>query len=182
MLAAGVVLMTGCYATFSPESGRREIVRQTGMEPRDTFEFQLEGATMSLAKTMVSKVAGGQTDFGGLDRVDVAVYELPAGKQVDLGKIPSRGWDRMINTREGDSSFMVLVRTNGDTLADMVVMAQGSKQLLYGRLKGRLSRDLPGTLQKAMRATGIEGLKDRIISISPEDEESPKEPPPREAK
>ena len=167
VLAAAVVLMTGCYATFSPESGRREILRQTGMEPRDTFEFQLEGATMSLAKTMVSKVAGEQVNFGGLDRIDLAVYELPSGKQIDFARVPCRGWDKLINTREGDKSFMVLVRTNGETLADMVVMAQGQKQVLYGRLKGTLSRDLPGTLQKVMSATGIEGLKDRIISLSP---------------
>jgi hypothetical protein len=182
-LAVALVFNVGCCTKFSSEWGRREIRRQTGVQPRNSFEFQLEEATMNLAKTVVSKVAGEPVNFGGLTRIDVAVYKLPPGRRLDFDRISHRGWDKLISTHEEKSNIMILVRTNGDRLADLVVMAQGEEQVLYGRLKGNLSPDLPSTLQSVLQATGLKGLKEHLLSEAPAP--APRranEPPPAEKK
>lgn len=158
----------GCYRPFSPEQVRHEIERQTGAEPKSSFEFKLGGATMKLAKVVASKASGEPVNFGGLTRIDLAVFELPPAKRVDFNSMRIWGWDKLIETQEGELSLMVLVRTNGKTLGDLVLVAQGRDQVLYGRLKGRLDPNLPTALQKVLRATGLQGLKERILSAAGE--------------
>ncbi len=168
LAALALLCAAGCYRPFSPEQVRHEIERQTGAEPRSSFEFKLGGATMKLAKAVASKATGEPANFGGLTRIDLAVFELPQGKSVDFGAMKIWGWDRLIETKEGDRALMVLVRTNGETLGDMVLVAQGRDQVLYGRLKGKLDPKLPSALQKVLSATGLQGLKEHILSAAGE--------------
>jgi len=164
-LLAGALLGTaGCHTQFDPQWGRQEIKRQTGVEAEDTFEFKMEGATMKLAKVAASQVAGEPVNLGGLSRIHLAIYELPAGGQLAFDKMRIRGWDRVIQTREGGFGLLVLVRTKGDTLDDLVVFAQGENQLLYGRQKGKLDPSLPAALQGVLRTAGLQGLKQRFLS------------------
>jgi hypothetical protein len=173
-LAVILLATAGCHTQFSPQWGRHEIERQTGAKPKDSFEFKLEGATMRLAKVVVSRAAGEPVNFGGLTRIDLAVYELPPGRHLDFDSMRLRGWDKFIQTQEGKFNLLVLVRTNGDTLVDLVLFAQGEDQLLYGRQQGNLAPDLPSTLQRVLRATGLQGLKEHLLSSA----EDNKDPPP----
>jgi hypothetical protein len=166
-LAILMLAMTGCYAPFNPQWGRHEIMRQTGAEPGDAFEFNMGEATMKLAKSVVSSVAGESVNFGGIDRIDVAVYELPQGRHLDFNTIGCRGWEKLINTQGDKSALMILVRSNGDSLRDVVVVAQGEEQLLYGHLKGTLNPGLPSDLQGVLDKKGLQGLKDKILSEAP---------------
>ena len=161
---AAALLGAACYRPFSPEIVRKEIVRQTGAEPSSSFEFKLGGATMRLAKAVVSKAAGEPIRFGGLTRVDLAVFEVPPEKEVDFGRLRLWGWDRVIQTRKEGRSLLVLVRTDGKNLGDLVLVAQGEGQVLYGRLKGQLDPGLPTALQRALESTGLKGLREHLLS------------------
>jgi hypothetical protein len=172
---AMILLATaGCHTQFSPPWVRHEIARQTGAKPKDSFELKLDGATMKLARAAASRAAGESVNFGGLTRIDLAVYELPPDRHLDFDSMHLRGWDKLIRTQEGGFNLLVLVRTSGDTLGDLVVFAQGAGQLLYGRQKGNLAPDLPSTLQRALRATGLQGLKEHLLSAA----EGQRHPPP----
>ncbi|MEN6427816.1 MAG: hypothetical protein ABFE13_20875 [Phycisphaerales bacterium] len=165
VLLAGILLATaGCSTQFSPQWGRHEIERQTGATPENSFDFKLEGTTMKLAKVAASRAAGEPVNLKGLSRIHLAIYELPTGGQLVFDRMRIRGWDRVIRTQEGKFGLLVLVRTNGATLGDLVVFAQGEGQLLYGRQKGNLAPDLPSTLQRVLRATGLQGLKGHFLS------------------
>ncbi len=177
-LVVVLVALAGCYRPFSPEQVRKEIVRQTGSEPQTSFEFKLGGATMRLAKAGVSKAAGEPITFGGVTRIDLAVFDLPQGKSLDLSRMKLWGWDKVIQTRDGKRAFMVLVRTNGETLGDLVVVAEGEEQVLYGRLKGKLDRNLPTALQRALQATGLKGLKEHFLSAIQEESGGDTKPAP----
>lgn len=181
-LVLTLLALGGCYRPFSPEQVRKEIVRQTGSDPQTSFELKLGGATMRLAKAVVSRAAGEPITFGGLTRIDLAIFDLPPGRRMDLSRIRLWGWDRMIQTQDGKRALMVLVRTNGETLGDLVVVAEGEDQVLYGRLKGKLDRNLPSALQRALQATGLKGLKEHFLSAIREEggEPSPggSKPPP----
>jgi|WetSurMetagenome_2_1015567.scaffolds.fasta_scaffold53488_2 hypothetical protein len=176
LLAILLFSSVGCYAPFSPEKVRAEIVRQTGQEPQTSFEFKLGGATMKLAKTVASKATGEPVNFGGLTRIELAVFEVPQGKPLDLTRLSSWGWDTLIKTRDGQRSFTVFVRTNGETLGDLVLVAEGEQQVLYGRLKGKLDRNLPSVLERALRGTGLKGLKDQLLDATRE-QPAPQGPP-----
>jgi len=161
VLVAAMVGTAGCATQFSPQWGRREIQRQTGAAPGDSFEFKLEGATMSLAQAVVSRAAG---ESIGLSRIHLAIYDLPAGGHVDFDRMRIKGWDKVVRAREGGFGLLVLVRTKGSTLADLVVFAQGENQLLYGRQKGRLDSSLPSAIQRTLRTAGLQGLKEQFLS------------------
>jgi hypothetical protein len=152
-----------CYRPFSPEQVRREIVRQTGAEPETSFEFKLGGATMRLAKTVASRATGEPVTFGGLTRIDLAVFEAPAGKELDFSRIRVWGWDKVVQGREGGHNLLILVRTNGKTLGDLVLVAQGEREVVYGRLKGRLDPRLPAALEGVLKSGGLRGLRDRLL-------------------
>jgi hypothetical protein len=154
----------GCYTPFSPTWVRNEIERQTGATIQSSFEFRLEGATMKLAKIAASRAAGEPVDFGGLTRVHLAVYELPAGRRMGFGSMQFRGWDKLVEAQQDKFNFMMLVRTKGDALGDLVLMVQGANQILYGRMEGTLPPNLPSTLQTSLGAGGIQSLRERILS------------------
>lgn len=171
LLGVAMLGTAGCATEFSPQWGRQEIKRQTGVEPQDSFEFKLEGAMMKFAKTAASRAAGEPVNLRWLSRLHLAIYDLPAGRRVDFADMRFTGWDRLLQTQEGGFGLLVLVRPKGDTLGDLVVFAQGEDQLLYGRQKGRLDPDLPSTIERALRATGLQGLKQQFLSSTQDGEE-----------
>ncbi len=178
LLLALLTPLLACYTRFSPERVRAEIVRQTGQEPQTSFEFSLGGATMKLAKTVVSKATGEPMNFGGLTRIELAVFDVPQGKALDFTRMPVHGWDTLIKTRDQNRSLTIFVRTNGETLGDLVIIADGERQVLYGRLKGRLDRNLPSALERALRATGLQGLKEHLLDAT---RDEPGRPPLQQA-
>lgn len=172
-VAAVLLLTSGCYTPFSPQWARHEIERQTGAPPRDSFEFQLDGATMSLAKLAASRAGGEGGYLAGLTRIDLAVFELPSGGPLDLGRMPQKGWDKILQAREGPFNLLVLARTGGRSLRDLAVFAQGENQLLYGRQKGSLAPDLPSTLQSVLQTAGLAGLKEHLLSAAQDSQPPP---------
>jgi hypothetical protein len=171
VLGVAMLGSAGCATQFSPQWGRQEIQRQTGAQPQDSFEFKLEGVTMKFAKAVASRAAGESINLGRLSRVHLAIYDLPGGRRVDFADMRFTGWDKLLQTREGSFGLLVLVRTKGDSLGDLVVFAQGENQLLYGRQKGRLDPDLPSTIQSVLRTTGLQGLKQQFLSSTRDSEE-----------
>jgi hypothetical protein len=172
LLAVALLATAGCATQFSPQWTRQEIERQTGAEPQDSFEFKLEGATLRLAQAAASRAGGESVNLGWLSRVHLAIYDLPAGRRVEFDEMRFTGWDKLIQTQEGNFGLLVLVRPQGDTLGDLAVFVQGGNQLLYGRQKGRLDPALPSTIQRVLRTTGLQGLKERFLS-STQNTESP---------
>ncbi len=158
-----LILFAGCYAPFSPERGRLEIEKQIGAKLTDSFEFKLDRTTMKLVKSAASKIADEDVTFFGIERIDLAVYELPAGKRVDFRKIERRGWDTLLDKKSKTVDLMILVRRGGKNLSDMVVMAQGNQKVLYGRLKGKISSNIKDALEKTAEEKGIEGLQKKLV-------------------
>lgn len=174
-LGVPLALLAGaaCATAFSPATIRDEIVRQTGQDPRRAFEFTLGPTTMSLARAVVGG-AGSETEglpLAGLDALELAAFEAPpaalAGGGLDFTRMPIRGWEPVVKTRDGARSALVLVRGGrDDSIGDLVLVAAGEKQVLYARLKGRLNRQLPEALADAVKTGGTEGVKDALISLS----------------
>ncbi len=174
LLLPGLLLAAAACATaFSPARIRDEIVHQTGQDPRRAFEFTLGPTTLSLARAVLGGAAaeGGGLPLAGLDALELAVYDAPpaaaASAELDFTRMPIRGWEPVVKTRDGARSALVLVRgERADAIGDLVLVASGERQVLYARLKGRLSRTLPEALAEAVKSGGTEGVKDALMSLS----------------
>ena len=165
----GLLAIAACATSFSPATIRNEIARQSGQDPQRVFEFTLGPTTMSLARAVLGGAAkdGAGLPLAGLDALELAVYDAPAGAGVDFTRMPITGWEPVVKTRDGARSALVLVRgEQGDTIGDLVLVAGGDRQVLYARLRGTLSRRLPEALAEAVRTGGTEGVKDELMSLT----------------
>jgi len=165
-LVAGL-LAPGCATTFSPEAIRSEIVRQTGSDPQRAFEVRLGRVTLALARQAVGPAADGSLPLGGLTRFELAVYDVPAaGRDLDFTRMAVHGWEPTVRARTSSGSTLVLVRSAGDALGDVVLVAADSDRALYARLAGRLSQDLPAALGRAVADRGPDGVRRELMSLT----------------
>jgi len=164
------LVASGCATSFSPDVIRSEIARQTGADPQRAFELNLGPLTMAMTKSLL---AGGTTDgalpLEGLDALELAVYEVPAtGVTLDFMRMPVVGWEPVVRNKTPTGSALVLVRFQGDTISDLVLIGAGEKQAIYARLRGRLSRGLPAALGEAVEQHGTDGVKSQLMSLADE--------------
>ena len=159
-----------CATSFSPRTIRDEIARQTGQDPQTAFEFTLGRPTMALAKALMGGVQSeGPLPFAGLTSFELAVYGVPqSGADLDFTRMPVRGWDPVVKARKAPNSAFVLIRPTGDAIGDLVLVAGGTEQVLYARLRGRLSRELPEALGQAVTEGGPDSVKRQLMAIPEE--------------
>lgn len=165
---APVLVGLACATSFSPQVIRSEIARQTGADPPRAFELNLGRVTMALAREVLGPKADGSLPLAGLSRFELAVYGLPAaGHDLDFTRMAVRGWEPTVRSKTPTGSTLVLVRASGDSIADLVLVAADADQVLYARLAGRLSRELPQALGEAVASRGADGVRQELMSLSP---------------
>jgi len=164
----------GCATRFSPGKVRNEIVRQRGVDPQRSFEFNLGRFTTFMLKSALT-TEGGDVPFAGLREIQLSVYETPEhdGPAIDVTLFAVRGWEPVIRARDERRSIMILVRSPGrlpwsdsdGTIGDLVVVGAGPRKVVYGRLQGTLSRELPSQLGDLFREGGPEEVMDLLSSV-----------------
>lgn len=162
LLAA--LLPAGCATNFSPELMRSEIRSQRGEDPLAALELNFGRFTTLMIKTALAG-DDGELPFAGLERLQLAVYELPSasGPALDVTRIPVTGWEPVVRAHDEARSGMVLIRQRGDRVGDLVVVGAGPKKIVYGRLRGALSRELPARMGNVLRDGGPDEVQ-RILS------------------
>ncbi len=166
ILVSGL-LAPGCATTFSPAAIRSEIARQTGSDPQRAFEVSLGRVTLALARKAVGPAADGSLPLGGLARFEIAVYDVPpAGRDLDFTRMAVRGWEPTVRARTPSGSTLVLVRSAGEALGDVVLVTADADRALYARLAGQLSRDLPAALGRAVSERGTDGVRQELMSLT----------------
>lgn len=179
ILVVSVVLaiaQLACATAFSPEVIHREIVRQTGANPPRVFELNIGRATLALTRRIIGSHSGNALPLAGLTRFELAVYEVPAtGGKLDFSRMAVRGWEPTVRSKTEKASTLVLVRQSRNAIADLVLVAADKKQVLYARLAGSLSRDLPQALGK-VATEGTSMLKQELMSLTASTPPSSKAP------
>jgi hypothetical protein len=169
----GAAVAGGCATQFSAQSVRAEIVRQTGEDPQKAFEINLGPVTMALARQVLagSTRSDGTLPLAGLTSFELAVYGAPAAAQsgarpLDFSAMPVRGWEPTLRMRDGLRSGMVLVRADGEHIGDLVMLAGGDKNVIFARLRGTLSRDLPAAIGEAVKSGSTEVVQRELQSLA----------------
>ena len=158
----------GCATAFSPAMIRNQIASQTGQDPLGVFELSLGRSTMALARAVLASASPeGPLPLGGVAAFELAVYKVPgSGGDLDFTRMPFRGWEPVIKFREGPRSAFVLVRARTEVIGDLVVVAGGVERVVYARIRGHLSPDLPEALGRAVRNEGPEAIRKGLLSLT----------------
>ena len=171
-VAALTLAASGCATHFSAQAVRTEIVRQTGSDPRSVFELNLGRVTMALARHLLAgESADGTLPLAGLTSIELAVYGLPetvlaGSRALDFTAMPVRGWEPTLRFAKQGRSGVVLVRASGEAIGDLVLVTAGEKDVLYARLRGTLSKELPAALGEAVQTGGIEAVQRELQSLT----------------
>jgi hypothetical protein len=147
---------------------RNEIARQTGQDPRGVFELSLGRPTMAIARAVLAGASPeGHLPLEGLSSFELAVYEVPVrGADLDFTRMPVRGWEPVVRFREGQKSAFVLVRASEEFIGDLVVVAGGAEQVLYARIRGHLSPELPDALGRTVKSGDAEAIQRELMSLT----------------
>jgi hypothetical protein len=130
--------------------------------------------TLTLARTVIGSTTDERLPLAGLTRFELAVYDIPAtGRDLDFTRMAVRGWEPTVRAKTHNGSTLVLVRSSGDAVGDLVLVAADDRQAIYARLAGRLSRELPQALSHAVAERGTEGVKQELMSLSEASTPSP---------
>jgi len=171
LLWSSVLIMSGlalgCATRFSPSTIRSEIVRQRGLDPLTQFELNLGRFTTYMLKNALA-TEDGEVPFAGLSELQLSVYEMPErqGAAIDVTRIEVRGWEPVIRFVDASRSIMIVVRGSGKlpwsdadgAIGDLVVVGAGRRKVVYGRLRGSLSPELPSALGEVFRRGGPDAV------------------------
>jgi hypothetical protein len=169
VIALMACLALGCATPFSPEMIRQEIVLQRGQAPLGVFELNLGRFTTRLIRSVLTpQVAEGSVPFAGLQQLELAVYEAPSdnGPALDVTRIPIRGWEPLIRLHDNIRSGVILIRSSQEAIGDLVVVGAGRQKVVYARLRGKLSRELPSALGDVLRQQGPDGIQSLLYKLS----------------
>ena len=72
----------------------------------------------------------------------------------------------MVRAKTASGSTLILVRSSGDSIGDLVLVAADARQAIYARLAGKLSQELPQALSHAVTERGTEGVKQELMSLT----------------
>ncbi len=163
------LLAPGCATRFSPELIRNEIVQQRGAPPLGVLELNLGRFTTLLVRSALTQdTTDGAIPFAGLQQLQLAVYETPAstGPAIDITQIPVRGWEPVVRLHNDQHSGIVLIRPEHDAIGDLVVVAASRQGVVYARLIGRFSRELPSVLGEVLKQQGPEGIRNLLTELA----------------
>jgi hypothetical protein len=182
----GLVITTGCATQFTAESVRAEIVRQTGAEPQKAIEVYLGPVTMALARQVL--VGPGSSDetlpLAGLSGFQLAVYGVPAAvasgaRPLDFSVMKVRGWEPTLKMRDGLRSGLVLTRASKQHIGDLVMLTGNDREVIFARLRGTLSRELPIKIGEAVKSGTSEAVRRELQKLTePQKPPAPPAPPP----
>lgn len=172
--AVGILLTTGCATNFSAPGVRAEIARQTGAMPRESFEVYAGPLTMTLARHLMGNPSAPKALMGSrVTAFEIAVYEFApkAGADapvLDFTLMPVRGWEPSLRFSTKGRSGMLLVRTSGESVADLVILVSDKDGAIYGRLSGTISKELTAALGKAVQSGGTDDVRHELESLPDE--------------
>jgi hypothetical protein len=166
--AVVVALLTGCAGRISPRTVRDEVVRQTGSPPARERELSMGRLTTALVRRALGPDARGSLPLAGLTAIELAVYDLPADRPggaqpLDFSDMTPWGWDNVVRWRDGGRSALVMVRSCGDAIRDLALVAAGDHEVLYARLRGELPATLPEAMRVAVARDGPASIERELL-------------------
>ncbi len=164
LLALG---LTGCASVaIGPQAVRQQVIEQTGQPPVSEVEVDVGRIAMAIVRATVPGSVQ-PLPLAGLRRLEIASYGLggPGAAPLDLSALPTVRWDPVVRQRDAAHSVLVLARPlrRERPIRDLVLVASGRGQVVYARLAGDLSRELPAALAEAAAGGDPEAVRRALV-------------------
>jgi hypothetical protein len=166
--AATIALATiGCMTYRGPRGAEDVIEERLGQDLDRTFGISLGPITTKIAVSFVDEEDA--PDLSGLTGVGVAVFEVdgpwegarPPLTARDFGK----GWETVLSSRSADEQVLVLVKTRGSEIREMLLVAIDASEVVLARLRGRIDRIVESAIAAAEH-DGARGAR-RAVGFDP---------------
>ena len=135
--------------------------RKMGVELHRDFGIRLGPLSTKFAASFV----GNDEDFDlhGVTRVGVAVFEVgarsgAAPRPIEPGDLGGSGWTTGLSSRDDGEQVLLLVKTRGDSIHDMMFLAVDGDEVVVARLTGRLDELVAKAMNGANHA-GASGAR-----------------------
>jgi hypothetical protein len=151
--AALIVLVSGCMAYRGPAGVEAAIERKAGVELHRDLGIKLGPLSTKVAASIVGH-GDGDPDFSDLTGISVTVFEVTkrAGtppEPITAADLGVSGWRPMIDSRSNGEQLLVLAKTDGPEIREMMLLSIESDEVVVARLKGHLDRLIRKTLAGA---------------------------------
>ena len=167
---AFAALLPACAGRISPGSVRSELIRQAG-EPATEFELTMGRLTTALLKRSLGPRPDGSLPLEGLTGFELAVYGLPPGaamEPLDFSEMTPFGWENVVRYKEGGRFALVMIRGGKDSIRDLALVVADGREVVYGRLRGRLPAMLPDAIRDSVARRGTTPVKEQLFGLTGE--------------
>jgi hypothetical protein len=163
-LVALVALTTGCMTYRGPYGVEDVLERKMGVELHREFGIKLGPLSTKFAASFVGH--DDDLDLRDVTRVGVAVFEVAARNGAAPQRIEPRdlggsGWTTALDARDGDEQVLLLVKSRGGSIHDMMLLTVDSDEVVVARLTGHLDE----MLAKAMNGAKHEGARGAVGAV-----------------
>jgi hypothetical protein len=168
MTVAAVALMAlaaGCMTYRGPRGVEATIERKAQVELHRETGLKLGPVSTKIATSILHHYDGDQ-DFRELSGIGVAVFEVTGRTGASAQPITAKdlgveGWRPMIESRSDDEQLLVLAKTGGGEIREMMFLSIDGDEVVVARLKGHLDRLIEKTVAAA-DAGGAQGARAAI--------------------
>ncbi len=159
----GLMFVAGCIIPIGPDDLRRQVSRANDVTLEQEIGVSVDGLTMATA----AAVAGVPLPLIHVGWAEIGIYRIVGGANADA---PVRefvapeleGWQRVVRMRDRDSKMYMLVKTSGEGIRGMIMVARSGDEVMVIRLRGRLHKLLEHVIAHSVAEDGFSGMVDRF--------------------
>ena len=158
VLGALMALASGCMTYRGPRGVEDTLERSLGVELHRDFGIKLGPISTKFAASFVGH--DDEFDLHDMTRVGVAVFEVGARngrspRPIEAKDLGGAGWSTMLDSRSDGDQVLLLVKSRGDSIHDLLLLAADDEEVVVARLTGRLDKLIARTMDRA----GLEGAR-----------------------
>ena len=167
-IAAALLLVlsaAGCMTYRGPRGVEATIERKAEIELKREMGIKLGPLSTKIAASILHH-EDDDTDFRDLTGIGVAVFEVTKHTGAPAQRITAKdlgveGWQPIIEESADGEQLLVLAKTGGGEIREMMFVSIESDEVVVARLKGHLDR----LIQKTMAAADHDGARGARAAI-----------------
>ena len=164
-IAAVLLTTVGCFAYRGPRGVEDALERQLGVELKRDVGIKLGPVSTQFVASFAGDV-GDDIDFHDLTSVGVVVFKREAGRERPAHRIAPkdlglRGYMTMLSSSDGDDQVLILAKSRGDSIHELVLLAVDTDEVVMARLTGHLDRLLAKAMDEA-KTDGAHGWRGTV--------------------
>lgn len=165
VVAALAMSAAGCMTYRGPRGVEATIERKAEVELHRETGFKLGPISTKIAASILNNSDGDQ-DLRDLTGIGVVVFEVTKHTGAPPQPITAKdlgveGWQPIIENRSEGEQLLVLAKTRGDEIREMMFVSIEGDEVVVARLKGHLDRLIAKT-RAAADHDGARGAREAI--------------------